>query len=108
MRKFLYIIILISASLACGVQTSLPVVNHTSTATEMSVDVNPTPNDVQISGSWNIRTVPGENSPLVITLTNADVQLINCKPFEGGEWCLVKFDSGQGWVNKKGIITLGE
>lgn len=106
MRKFLYIVVLISASLACGVQTSLP----TQIEAAASTDVNSTPvgvtqeaETVQIVGSWNFRESPGESSPLISTLSNQEVQLIHCKPFAGGQWCKVSSDGVIGWVNQRGL-----
>ncbi len=105
MRKFLYIAVLISVSLACGMQT-LP----THPATETNTDVNSTPVEVtqeaemvQIVGSWNLREEPGESSLLVDTLTDVEVQLIDCKPYDGGQWCKVSSDGVIGWVNQRGL-----
>jgi len=105
-KVFLCVFIFTLSSLACGVQTKLPAVAiDTQIATQISTAVNPTATQetARIVGSWNVREFPGESSTLVVTLTNADVQVISCKPYEGGEWCFVHFDGGRGWINRRGI-----
>ncbi len=100
------LLLLVLASLACGVQSTLPVYENTAPAPEMSTVVNSvtsTPETAQIVGSWNLREAPGESSPLIFTLSNQEVQLIHCKPFAGGQWCKVSSDGVIGWVNKKGL-----
>lgn len=107
MRKLLVWIFLFTlASLACGIQSTLPVYENTAPVPEMSTVVNPvtsTPETAQIVGSWNLRESPGESSPLISTLSNQEVQLIHCKPYDGGQWCKVLSDGVIGWVNKKGL-----
>jgi len=104
-KVFLCVFILTLSSLACGVQAPSNVAIDANTATQISTAVNSTATQetARIVGSWNIHETPGESSPHVTTLTNADVRVIRCKPYEGGEWCLVKFDGGNGWVNRRGI-----
>ena len=106
-KVFLCLSLLTLASLACGVQSTLPVYENTAPAPEMSTVVNPvtpTPETAQIVGSWNLREAPGESSPLISTLSNQEVQLIDCKPYDdGGQWCKVSSDGVIGWVNKKGL-----
>lgn len=102
MNKIVYLTLLIS-TLACTAQSNLPAI-ATQTATEMSVTASPTPEIVQVNGSWNFRTAPGESSPLIDTLTNQEVKLIDCKDTpDGGEWCLVEYQGIWGWVNKRGL-----
>lgn len=104
MRKYLYITILILSSLACTAQSNLPAIT-TQTATEINMVViaSPTPEIMQVNGSWNFRTSPGESSPLIDTLTDVEVQLIECVSASGGEWCLIRFGGQSGWVNRRGI-----
>ncbi len=100
------LLLLVLASLACGVQSTLPVYESTTPTHEVSIFVNPatsTPETAQIVGSWNFREAPGESSPLISTLSNQEVQLIHCKPFAGGQWCKVSSDGVIGWINKKGL-----
>jgi uncharacterized protein YraI len=100
------LLLLVLASLACGVQSTLPVYENTAPAPEMSTVVNSvtsTPETAQIVGSWNFREAPGESSPLIDTLTNEEVKLIRCKPYEGGQWCKIQSGGVTGWVNKKGL-----
>jgi len=99
--KYLYLALLIS-TLACTAQSNLPAI-ATQTATEMSVTASPTPETVRVNGSWNFRTSPGEDSPLIDTLTDVEVQLIDCKPYDGGVWCEIESGGVTGWINKKGL-----
>ncbi len=103
MRKFLYIATLLLASLACGVQSTFPVYESSTPTHEVSIFVTPTPEMAHVIGSWNLRTIPGESSPLVDTLTDVEVQLIECVSASGGEWCLIRFGGQSGWVNRRGI-----
>lgn len=104
MRKYLYITILILSSLACTAQSNLPAIT-TQTATEINMVViaSPTPEILQVNGSWNFRTRPGETSPLIDTLTDVEVRVIDCKPYAGGVWCEIESGGVTGWVNKKGL-----
>lgn len=105
MRKFLCIAALVLASLACGAQSTLP----THSITEASTDVNSTAQataqieTAHVVGSWNLRQSPGESSLHIITLTDVEVQLIDCVSASGGVWCKVSFGGVTGWVNKKGL-----
>lgn len=102
-KVFLCLSLLTLSSLACGVQSTLPVYESATHTQEVSTFVTSTPKMVQIVGSWNLREAPGESSPLISTLSNQEVQLIHCKPFAGGQWCKVSSDGVIGWVNKKGL-----
>ena len=97
------LLLLVLASLACGVQSTLPVYESTAPAPEMSTVVNSTPEMVQIVGSWNLREAPGESSRRIGTLSNQEVQLIDCKPHDGGQWCKVQSGGVTGWVNQRGL-----
>jgi uncharacterized protein YraI len=99
------VFILTLSSLACGVQTKLPVVVSNTQTTEASTAVNSTPTreSSRVIGSWNVRKAPGESSKLVATLTDVPVQVIRCKTYEGGRWCFIHFAGGKGWVNSKGL-----
>ncbi len=102
--KYLYLALLIS-TLACTAQSNLPAI-ATQKATEMSmvVTASPTPEIMQVNGSWNFRTSPGESSPLIDTLTDVEVTLYDCEDApDGGTWCLVEFDGVIGWINKRGL-----
>jgi len=106
MKKYLCITLLISLQLACGVASTLPtqpeVFTQTATVTETAQSVNM--ESAQIVGSWNFRTQPGESSPLISTLTDVEVTLYDCLPYEdGGQWCEIQSGGVTGWVNGKGI-----
>ncbi len=94
------------ASLGCGVASTPPVYESATHTQEVSTFVNTataTPETAQIVGSWNFREAPGESSPLISTLTNQEVKLIHCKPYDGGQWCKIQSGGVTGWVNKKGL-----
>lgn len=91
------------ASLACGGQSTLPVYESTTPTHEVSIFVTSTPEMAQIVGSWNLRTSPGESSQHIITLTDVEVQLIDCVSASGGVWCKVQSGGVTGWVNKRGL-----
>jgi len=99
MNKIVYLALLISM-LACGASAELPqpeVFTQTAIPTEAAQSVNM----AQIVGSWNIRETPG--GEVMTTLTNAEVQVIFCKPATGGWWCEVEYQGIRGWVNKRGL-----
>ncbi len=101
--KYLCITIFILVSLACTAQSNLPAI-ATQTATEISVTTSPTLEIVQVNGSWNFRTSPGESSPLIDTLIDVEVTLYDCKDTpDGGVWCLVEYQGVNGWMNKRGL-----
>ncbi len=102
-KVILYLSILSLASLACTAQSTLPVYESTTPTHEVSIFVTPTPEMAQIVGSWNLRTSPGESSLHIITITDVEVQLIDCVSASGGVWCKVSFGGVTGWVNKKGL-----
>jgi len=104
-KVLVWVFIFTLVSLACGMQSNLPAAVGTQTATQVSIDVNSTatPEMAQITGSWNFRTSPGEDAPLIDTLTDVEVQLIDCKDTSGGTWCFVEYQRIRGWVNKRGL-----
>ncbi len=104
MRKFLYIATIVIASLACMAQSTLPaqIDIKMSTATPQITETAQI-EMARVVGSWNLREAPGESSLHIITLTDVEVQLIDCVSASGGVWCKVSFGGVTGWVNKKGL-----
>ncbi len=101
--KIQKLLILVLASISCMVQSTLPVYESTTPTHEVSIFVTSTPEMAQIVGSWNLRTSPGESSLHIITLTDVEVQLIDCVSASGGVWCFVEYQGVSGWVNKRGL-----
>jgi uncharacterized protein YraI len=105
MNKIVYLALLIS-TLACGVQSNFPVYKSTTPTREVNIFVtaSPTPETMQVNGSWNFRKAPGEDAPLIDTLTDVKVRVYDCKDtLDGGKWCEVEYQGIRGWVNQRGL-----
>lgn len=98
--KYLCILALLISSLACAIQSALPVAENDHTQTPAPTDTT-APELSRIVGSWNLRKEPG--GEVITTITDVEVSLYDCKPYEGGMWCKVQFGGVTGWVNKRGL-----
>jgi len=103
MRKFLYIAALVLVSLACMAQSALPQIDTKMSTATPQITETAQIEMAHVVGSWNLRTSPGESSLHIITLTDVEVQLIDCVSASGGVWCFVEYQGVSGWVNKRGI-----
>jgi len=100
MPKYLYIAILMLASLACGVQgQKLKVYQSMPTETAEATEV-----EMMVTGDLYIRTAAGERSPLIDgknTLHEGD--FVKCEmfvTFGDGLWCKHQY----GWSNARWMV----